>query len=79
MTMVKDALKTVTSWGMACIKRFTVWDMAALKLCLLSMGLAIGAGAAKKLRRWIPVLVLVTAGSWIYLLWRMMRQDAVRK
>ncbi|MEM1484532.1 hypothetical protein V6615_06580 [Oscillospiraceae bacterium PP1C4] len=65
-------IRKFVNWGMEQWKLFTVCDVALFKVCLFSFGALIGVYCTKPLKKLAPLLWFVAAGSFIYLVWRMM-------
>lgn len=64
-----------TDWGMERLRRFTVWDVAVFKTCLLGMGMLIGMYFVKPLKKLAPLVWIVTLCTYVYIVWRMVVQD----
>lgn len=62
-------------WGMERWERFTVLDVAAFKLCLLSLGTLLGMYLVKPLKKLAPLIWIVAIASYAYIVWRMVFCD----
>ena len=49
---------------------YTLWDFACLKLCLLSLGIALGAFFAAFFMNWIFVICGIFILTWLWLFYR---------
>lgn len=58
-------------WGMERWRAFTVADVAAFKVCLLSVGALLGAYFARPLKKLRPLLWAVAVASYAWLIWRL--------
>ena len=56
-------------------RRFTLFDWAILKTCLISFGLLLGAAFSRFFKKLVPVLAIVFLASWAYALWRLFYDD----
>lgn len=68
--MCKTA-RRFADWGMERWKTFTIADAAAFKVCLLSLGMLLGAHFARPLKKLRPLLWAVAAASYAWLVWRL--------
>ncbi|MDO4270141.1 MAG: hypothetical protein Q4C72_04355 [Eubacteriales bacterium] len=59
-----------TDYAMAKAQEFSVFDFAVFKVCLLSLGLWLGACFSKFFKKFRSVLFVAFAASWLYMFWR---------
>ena len=52
------------------VQAFTVFDFAIFKTCLFSLGLLFGALFSEKIKKFAPVVVIITIVSYIYLIYK---------
>ena len=50
--------------------RYTLSDFACLKLCLLSLGVAIGAYFSAFFMNWLFAVCSIFVMSWLWIMWR---------
>lgn len=51
-------------------QRYTLWDFACLKLCLLALGIALGAYFSAFFMQWLFVVCTIFVLSWLWIMWR---------
>ena len=51
-------------------QRYTLWDFACLKLCLITLGIALGAYFSSFFMHWFFVICCIFALSWLRIMWR---------
>lgn len=71
----KDCASRWVDYAMEKAHGFSVLDFGVLKVCLLSLGLWIGASFSKLFQKCRGVLFVLFAASWLYLLWRIVFDD----
>lgn len=54
--------------------RYTIADFACLKLCLLSLGVALGAYFSAFFMSWLFVVCSIFVVSWLWIMWRTFRE-----
>lgn len=59
-----------TDFAMSKAQGFSVFDFAVLKVCLLSLGLWLGACFSRFFGKFRTALFVAFAASWLYLFWR---------
>ncbi|WP_283674834.1 hypothetical protein [Butyricicoccus sp. Marseille-Q5471] len=62
-------------YGVSKAQEFSVFDFAVFKLCLLSLGIWLGACFAKFFKKFRGALFVLFAASWLYLFWRIFFDD----
>lgn len=68
-----DAKGYASRWSNFALGRareFSLFDFAVFKLCLLSLGIWLGACFSKFFKKFRGVLFVLFAASWIYLAWQ---------
>ena len=65
-------MKEIINWLMAKAKRFTVLDWAVLKVLLLSLGTMIGAYFSNFFKKLAPLMWIIVALSYGYMIYRML-------
>lgn len=71
----KDCASRWTDLAMDKAHGFSIFDFAVLKVCLLSLGLWLGACFAKFFKKFRGALFVLFAASWMYLFWRIFFED----
>ena len=59
-----------TEYAVSRAQGFSVLDFAVFKVCLLSLGMWLGACFARAFKKFRGVLFVAFAASWMYLFWR---------
>ncbi len=67
---VMGKLSSLTDFVLSKAKKFTAIDFAIIKLCLVSMGIFIGAKFSDFLRKYSAVFVSMFIVSYFYLIYR---------
>ena len=49
---------------------YTLWDFACLKLCLLTLGIALGAYFSAFFMHWFFIICTIFVLSWLRIMWR---------
>lgn len=75
MCCVCETAKRFADWGMERWRRFTATDVAAFKICLLSIGTLAGAYFVKPVKRLRPLLWFLAVASYGYIVWRLLSDE----
>lgn len=74
---IKLYYAVIADFAMERVKFFNVFDFAMLKVCLLSIGMLLGAFYSKHIKKSAFFIIIIALCSYIYLIYKLFYDDEI--